>query len=343
MTDPRSPDSYDVKFLVGPKKYVVQANKFLLAGSSTVFHRMFYLDFPSESTVIVPDVDAKAFDLMIGTIYGRKFNIDETNIAHIFYAVDKYDLWVMRQICLNFVKNMITSTNALTVLNSYHCYNESDINGKCLSIILDDPLSFVGKPEFLEAPVAVARSICEPMEINCTTKDLKIALSKWMDNKGLIYSVYSESKWFQTVKNILKIEKEKLERKNMRQNLFQHFDHSTTMYSHSTTVIKLEKPRVFLHGIGLVVSKDTTVSITIKIAGKQENYCFEKIVEKKIRESSVSIQDVFFKKIPIFATPAELTVEISFINPDEGFRPCVLYKEKISFMSYLIISKMPEL
>jgi hypothetical protein len=91
----------------------------------------------------------------------------------------------------------------MELLNIYHRYNDSDINEKCLSIILDNPIKFFDEIDFLEAPVDVMRSVLKPIGINCTSKDLKNALSTWVTNKGLEY----ETDWYATIESHLNISK----------------------------------------------------------------------------------------------------------------------------------------
>jgi BTB/POZ domain len=225
MTDPRSTDSCDITFLVGPQKQVVQGNKFVLGYNSPVFHRMFFTDFPSENEIIVPDVDAEAFETMINGISGQEVDLNAENVASVYKVAEKYDLRLLRQMCKTFVVNSVDLTNALAYLNMFHHYNESEINEKCLSIILDEPLQFFKQPDFLGASADVVHSIFTQSSINCSFGDMKTALSAWMTNNGLNFS---DPQWYEAIETHLSITRNQLETKKMRQNLFRKIEYSLT-------------------------------------------------------------------------------------------------------------------
>jgi BTB/POZ domain len=339
MFDPRSADSYDVKFLVGPEKRQFQANKFALGYISTVFHRMFFSNFPSEDEIVVPDVDAGAFSVMMNSISGQAVTVNAENIAQVFYAAEKYDLQQLRQICSNFVVNMVDKTNALTILNTYHQYNESDINEKCLSIILDDPILFFNKPEFVQASSDVVRSICKPTYINCGKQNVKNALFRWMEKNGLEKYNNTED-WFQLVESHFQITKDELESKIMRQNVFQQFNYSVTEKEEITTSFTLEEPYLFLHGFGLVMGKvrKETFNFHLEIGGLSHCHRHKKFTAEKLGPKNVvSIRDIFLAKTPL-GLHKLIRVRIQFEGGDIK-RPCIQRNNQDSFVSHLILSK----
>jgi BTB/POZ domain len=335
MIDPRAADSYDVKFLVGPQKRVVQGNKVGLAFTSTVFHRMFFSDFPNKNEIVVPDVDADAFEIMINSLSGRAVNIKPNNVAHVYYAAEKYDLAFLRQVCKMFIVNSTDSTNALSVLNTFQHYNEPDINEKCLSFILDDPLSFFKKPEFLDAPDDVIRCIFKPTYINCSTQDVKNALTGWMQNNGL--EIKNDQKLFEAVKQKLKMTKKDLELKMIRQHSFHHFHYEIHSALSSEFTFDLKETHQFLQGFGLVMGKVSNEIIHVKIFTVNGLFCdLGKIdVAKKGRMDIVTIQDVFFEKILIFHD--KLRLKVTFES--NGSRPHIPFRSMYSCVSHLILSE----
>jgi BTB/POZ domain len=300
MTDPRAAD---VKFLVGPQKRVIEGNKWGLAYASTVFHRMFFSNFPSENEIVVPDVDAEAFELMINSISGRDVILNANNIAQVYYAAEKYDLPFLRRVCKTFLVNSIDSNNALALLNTFQHYNDSEINEKCLSIILDEPLSFLKKQEFLNAPADVIRCIFKPTYINCSMQDIKNALLSWMKKNGS--EIVNHENWFEAVENQLKITKEELEIKMKRQNLFYQFNYKMaippTIFQCYKNSFILEDTQLFLQGFGLIMGKVSNETFTVYIY-TEKGLIYESVkitVEKIEPKDKVTIQDVFFKKIAI--------------------------------------------
>jgi BTB/POZ domain len=338
MIDPRSDETYDVKFLVGPEERLVQTNKFVLGYNSTVFHRMFFIDFPCEDAIVVPDCDADAFEMMVHSISGRDVIITADNAANIFYVAEKYDLLFLRRICKAFIVNSIDSTNALTLLNKYHHFNETDINEKCMAIILDDPQKFFWEPEFSRASVDVVRSILKPIGINCSSEIVVKALSSWMGGQGLLTrNSFNKEEWLKEVKDKLQITSEELEMKMMRQDLFHHFEYWNNHIDTITTSFTVTANTMFLHGFGLVVGKVPLEKFEFEIiteSGWLDNQ--HVIVEKKGPKDQVSIQDIFIWKKPILHD--KLTVKIKFNSKD--FRPCIKYNNQGSVVSHLILSKI---
>jgi BTB/POZ domain len=178
---------------------------------------MFFSDFSSKNEIEIPDVDADAFEVMINSISGRKVILNANNVAEVYYVAEKYDLPCLRRVCKCFVINLIDSTNALIILNKFYHYNEPDINEKCVAIILDDPLTFFKKYEFLNATADVLRSIFQPIYINCTTTDIKKAFSKWLKKNFKENGAYdNDDGLFQHMEQKLKISREGLELKMAR-------------------------------------------------------------------------------------------------------------------------------
>jgi BTB/POZ domain len=334
MTDPRSPEAYDVKFVVGPEEYIVQANKFVLASSSDVFHRMFYSDFPSESEISITDIDAEAFELMIASIYGQDVILTKGNIAEVYYAAEKYGLLFLRRVCKTLIVNSIDSANSLAQLITYQHYNDAEINKKCLSFILDNPLKYFEKPEFVEAPADVVRTIFKPPSINCSAQDVREALSKWMikQNGQLTYS--NRTEWFKAVENQLQITREELEMKTMRQHLFQLFKHSFYRISDCEISFNLVETHVYLHGFGLLMGlvQHETFSVEISTDKGFSRDLGKITVEKKGSKNVVSIQDVFFEKMPIYH--GRIKVKLNFDTASD--RP----HKQGEYVSHLILSKI---
>jgi BTB/POZ domain len=289
MIDPRDADSYDVKFLVGPQKLTVRGNKIGLAYTSTVFHRMFFSDFPSENEIIVPEVDADAFGVMINSISGREVILNGDNVAQVYYLAEKYDLSCLRQLCKTCILNSIDSTNALTILTTFWHYNEPVINEKCLAIILDDPLSFFKNPDFLTAPAAVVRSVFESNCINCSTKDVKNALIKWITKN--VPGNSNEEDWVETVKTQYRITREELEMEMMRQ----HFALVLEKGSKDTADRDLGKNSVekegivssiqdvFFEKLKLVINSLETMSTQSYIQSSDEKSCLSELILSSMR------------------------------------------------------------
>jgi BTB/POZ domain len=333
MIDPRSTD---VNFLVGPKKRVRKANKFVLASHSVVFHRMFFTDFPSENEIAVPDADAGAFKVMLNCITGQEVLLDEENVAAVYYVAEKYDLQLLRQMCKTFVLSSVDSSNALTLLIAFHQYNISEINKECLCVILDDPNQFFKEPEFLEASADIVRRIFEASRINCSLGDLKNALSAWMTKKGL---EYSDQDWFEAVKTHLRITRNQLESKKVRYGLFRKIDYAFTdncVLETSETFESLGGP-VYLHGFGLVLGMVAKESVEIEISTDKDSHVFKDTVVKEELNDKISIQDVFFEKIEILR--GKLTMKIKFVG-EATQRACVQYKQRDSFVVHLILSSV---
>jgi len=339
MTDPRSDDSFDVKFLVGPKQRPIHGHKFILASSSLVFHRMFYSNFRSNTEIVIPDIDADAFEMMINSIYGRTVNITANNIVEIFKVADKYDLALLRQICIPFVLALINSNNALTVFNQFLLFNEPSVNEKCLSIVLDDPLVYFGRPEFLESSADVIRSIFKQRYINCSLQDMKKALLTWLSKNQSIG--IDKAKWMEAVEANLKITQDELEMKTTRHHLFRKYDYSITSEVQISTAFDMAKEGCFtVYGVGVVLGPVSHEAMRIKISATNATKSildFYVVLEKNGCYCVNSIQDVFFRKI-VFQNGLQDKLLVTILFKSSGQRPCVQFDKKDSFVSHLILS-----
>jgi BTB/POZ domain len=332
------PRAADVKFLVGPQKRVIEGNKGGLAYASTVFYRMFFSDFPSENEIEVPDVDADAFELMINSVSGRYVIIGACNVAQVYYAAEKYNLPSLGQICKTFVVNSIDSKTALTILNTYQQYNDSEINEKCLAIILNDPLSFLRKTEFLEAPADVVRSIFKPTHINCSTQDIEKALKDWMTKNEM---VNNNDEWsiFEAVENKLKITRAELELKKMCQNVFAKSNFNFSQHDIYHVSFDLGDTPLSLLGFGLIFGKilQETFTATICHGKNLELQCEIKItVENKRPTDEFSIQNVFIERIPI--SHSKLKVQIFYHTYFK--RPYFNCVNNKTCLAYLLVSNI---
>jgi BTB/POZ domain len=331
-------DACDVKFLVGPERRAVQGNKAFLAFTSTVFKKMFFSDFRSKNVVEVPDVDADAFELMINSVSGRDVIIDADNVAQVYYAAEKYDFPFLRRVCKTFVLNSIDLTNALTILNTFQQYNDSEINEKCLAFILDDPLSFFGKPEFLEAPADVVRSIFKPTNINCSLQDVKKALIDWMAKNGMVNNK-DEKNWVEAVENQLKITRAELEMKYMRRSVFikSNFHYMSISQFQSYNSFELADTPFSLQGFGLIIGKTPEEIFRVEIShgnNLEHLCCFDIIVKNERPNDNISIQNVFFERICI--SHSKFNVKISFISYKH--RPCIQSQGEDTCLAYLLVS-----
>jgi BTB/POZ domain len=314
MINSRCADAYDVKFLVGPEKRAVRGNKAFLSFTSTVFHRMFFSDFPSKNEVEIPDVDADVFELMMNSVTGRDAVINAGNVADVYYAAEKYDFPFLRRVCKTIIMNSIDSTNALTIFNTYQHYNDTDINEKSLEIILDNPLSFFGKPEFLKAPADVIRSIFKPIHINCSSQDIEKALKDWMAKDGMDNK--KKNNWVEMVENQLKITRAELEMKYMRRGVFMkanfhklgyHGQFNTPFHS-----FDLGDTLFSVQGFGLIIGQTPQETFKVEIShGKnlQHQRCLKITVKNERPNDEVSIQNVFFERICI--SHSKINVKIS--------------------------------
>jgi BTB/POZ domain len=344
MINSHCADAYDVKFLVGPVRRAVQGNKAFLAFTSTVFKKMFFSDFRSKNVVEVPDVDADAFELMINSVSGRDVIIDADNVAQVYYAAEKYDFSFLRRVCKTFVVNSIDSTKALKLLNTYHQYNDSEINEKCLAFILDDPLYFFGKSEFLEAPADVVRSIFKPIHINCSSQDIEKALKNWMSKNGIVVRYNKDEKnWVDAVENQLKITRAELEMKYMRRGVFMKpnfhkVEQSRFGNTHPFHSLFTPGDTLFsLQGFGLIIGETPQETFQVEIShGKnlQHQRCLNITVKNERPNDEVAIQNVFFEKICI--SQGNFRVKISLTHPMS--QSCFQFEGEDRFIAYWLVS-----
>ncbi|KAL3073496.1 hypothetical protein niasHS_008906 [Heterodera schachtii] len=106
----------DVHFLVGQEdaNELIQAHKVILKRASDVFGAMFRFDakkektenISAESLVVIPDIEAQAFKVMLSFIYSEDLSeLNGDNVMAVLFAANKYNISLLVKACLDFPIN----------------------------------------------------------------------------------------------------------------------------------------------------------------------------------------------------------------------------------------------
>lgn len=112
----------DVVFLVGPEGWRFPAHTAVLSGNSPYFRTLF--TYPVSGPIAVPDVDGRAFDLLLRYIYNKCVEIRSTDTALCtLYVAHKYLCSGLMAECVNYLDKNMNGSNCLEIYQHVrlHC------------------------------------------------------------------------------------------------------------------------------------------------------------------------------------------------------------------------------
>lgn len=94
----------------------VPAHKAILAGSSNVFHAMFYGSMRETGDVHISDASEAEFKEFLQYFYLAEVTLTETNVANVWYLGEKYNVERCIANCMQYLKHSLDDENVCSQL-----------------------------------------------------------------------------------------------------------------------------------------------------------------------------------------------------------------------------------
>lgn len=120
--------NHDLIIKVGDKE--LPAHQDILRARSHVFEAMLDYDMQEKSSgfIDVPDCDPEAMEEFLSYIYTGKVETDQGTMLELYYIADKYDMQGLKNECRNFIRNSLSHTNILKVIQLAVKHSDSDLH-----------------------------------------------------------------------------------------------------------------------------------------------------------------------------------------------------------------------
>lgn len=174
----------DVEFSLSNKmcrgESKVPAHKIILAASSPVFQKMFYVDMIKSAVVSIADVSFEAFLEFLQFFYTDTVVLTPANIAEVMKLIENYDMPKCVLICEQFLKNTVTSELVLSYYELAMLSNCSrDLMREYDEIIAANIVIIFKMTSFEECNFSVMQHIFQMDCLNCSEYDVFIAAMTW--------------------------------------------------------------------------------------------------------------------------------------------------------------------
>jgi hypothetical protein len=314
----RFKEGSDVTFLVGPDKVPIKAHKMTLAFNSEVFDAMFYGGLTAEDEISIDDITPDIFQQLVNSVHGEDVDLSTSNVTQILYGAEKYDLKVLKKLCVIFMESKLEEQNVLRFYSGCLPFNcAALVAEKCLARILSDPIKFMQTDDFLELSQDALIKIIKEPKINCTSDDIKKAIKSWVTGKNTQYNkdAFTEET-YKILETNLKLMKSDIEVKQLyKAHIIEEMPRN---YTHTKEVSKSFKMNLKnLHGIGIVTGcrdeESSNVLVNIKIFQAKQALIksFSANIVMPINE--MLIQQIMFEKTLIkLLHYDEITVQLQF-------------------------------
>ncbi|KAL3122963.1 hypothetical protein niasHT_009741 [Heterodera trifolii] len=183
----------DVHFLVGQEdaNELIQAHKVILKRASDVFGAMFRFDskkektenISAESLVVIPDIEAQAFKVMLSFIYAEDLSeLNGDNVMAVLFAANKYNFSLLVKACLDFPINELS--DVFLAYKQAHLLNKKNFARRCMDYIEQNVETLTKSESFLQIDQNL---LCEIFDHNMLliTNEFELwkAALRWADEK----------------------------------------------------------------------------------------------------------------------------------------------------------------
>jgi hypothetical protein len=325
----------DVTFLVGPDQIPIKVHKMFLAIHSKVFHSMFYGEFDEKDKdeISIDDITPDIFQQLVNIVHGEDVDLNTSNVTQILYGAEKYDLKVLKQLCVVFMENKLDEQNVLRFYSGclpFSC--AALVAEKCLAMILSDAIKFMQTEDFLELSQDALIKIIKEPKINCTTGVIKKAITGWMrKNTQHNIDAFTEET-YKLLETNLKLMKSDIEAKQLYKAHI--IEEMPLNYASSKEVSKSFKVNLkYLHGIGIVTGckreNSSNVLVNIEIFKSKPTKTLIKAFSANIvmPVNKMLIHQILFEKFLIKLVPDdELVVQLKFDYSKNQIKQKVNYR-----------------
>ncbi|XP_046331109.2 BTB/POZ domain-containing protein 6-like [Haliotis rufescens] len=133
-----SEDSCDVDFRVGKEEKLVRAHRYVLMSRSCVFHTMLCGPLAEKEDIKVPDVEEELFTEMLRYLYTDTSSLTAENVTGVLYLAKKYAVVGLERLCVTYLESSLTAENACVILEQAHVFDEEELFGRALKVIVQN-------------------------------------------------------------------------------------------------------------------------------------------------------------------------------------------------------------
>lgn len=162
----------------------IPAHKNLLAVMSNVFIAMFYGDLKENGDIQVTDSSATAFQEFLQFFYSDEVELTEENIVEVMYLAQKYIVSSGINICIEFLKDILTTENIFIGLNIAILYEHEELMKFCEKIIISDTKAVFESAGFLECDKNALGHILKMKILSCPEVKVFEACMQWAKSKS---------------------------------------------------------------------------------------------------------------------------------------------------------------
>ncbi|KAK3103483.1 hypothetical protein FSP39_019570 [Pinctada imbricata] len=169
----------DVRFLFEKGTQEVRAHKVILLSRSPVFYSMLEGPLAEKGDITITDVTKESFVEFLRYLYSDVFEPNWETLIDVFYCSKKYCVDILSELCIDFLRNNVSTQNVCTVLGVSLCFDMKDIIVLCISLLEEDTKECLDTPGFLASSKECIEAILNLDKVNCREEDIYEGVLRW--------------------------------------------------------------------------------------------------------------------------------------------------------------------
>ncbi len=178
----------DVHFIVGREANLrrIPAHKFVLSIGSAVFDAMFNGGMATTSSEIdLPDIEPAAFLNLLKFLYTDEQEIEPDTVMTTLYTAKKYAVPALEKICVDFLKQNLTSDNAFMLLTQARLFDEPQLAALCLETIDKNTTEALSAEGFTDIDLETLCAVLQRDTLGIRECKLFTAACRWAETECL--------------------------------------------------------------------------------------------------------------------------------------------------------------
>eukprot|EP00924_Labyrinthula_sp_SR-Ha-C_P004635 snap_masked-scaffold_1-processed-gene-6.13-mRNA-1 protein AED:1.00 eAED:1.00 QI:0/0/0/0/1/1/2/0/469 len=171
-------NSFDVSFVIGPKKQIFSAHKLILAARSPVFNHIAFDTNDAQFERL--DTEPEAFNLFLKFCYGANISnlLNPGITAEVLLLANEFDIKSLTKHCHGYLKTRLSVENVCEVLSGCKGIYSKTFEG-CMRFVEENSSAVLDHPSFKKLPTTVLREICTRENMSASEHELFIAIRQW--------------------------------------------------------------------------------------------------------------------------------------------------------------------
>ncbi|XP_078340650.1 BTB/POZ domain-containing protein 6-like isoform X3 [Crassostrea virginica] len=173
----------DIDFMVGEDQERIPAHKYILISRSCVFLTMFCGPLAeTQREINLPDIEPTVFNALLEFLYTDSVSLQSDIVLPLLYAAKKYSVQALVKQCIHFLDLNEETTDVesiCAILEQSHCYNENELQKKCMKYICRHTKDVMVSEHFLKLPFHCLEVILSSDELQIDEKSVLEATLKW--------------------------------------------------------------------------------------------------------------------------------------------------------------------